>query len=275
MKILIASFISLVFVGVALADDPGVRDSLIMETVHAELGDTLVEVPMYITCDDSVVFYNMPFAWYSPDSAINPFQVLYHGVLFNWEDLYDSTLLDQGFIRMLGWNDISGDENPPIFTQNYRQHLWTLQFSIDSSAIPQIVNIDSTYDPINGPLMFGLAGGVQVLTPEFTPGAIFYGITTEISDMTQPLPQQLTLYQNYPNPFNAFTVIRYYLPDDGHASVTMYDLLGRKVMALADAEEKAGTHSVTFKDYRIPSGIYFYVLRYNGQIITRKMQFLK
>jgi len=176
---------------------------------------------------------------------------------------------------MLGWSDISGAENPPIYTWNYRQHLWTLQFSIDPSAIPQIVAIDSTYDPINGSLLFGLIDGVHAFIPVFTPGAIFYGITSDVSDMTQPLPQQLTLYQNFPNPFNSSTVIRYYLPDDGYVSIGIYDLLGRKVRALIHAEEQAGTHSITFNANDLPSGIYFYTLEAGRKIEAKRMQLLK
>jgi len=275
MKFLTCLLVISLSAGFAFAEDPGERDSLIVETVFAELGDSTVDVRIYATCDDSVGFYNMPFAWYSPDSAINPSQVVYHGVLLDWDETFDSLLYDQGFVRMLGWSDISGAENPPIYTWNYRQHLWTLQFSIDPSAIPQIVAIDSTYDPINGSLLFGLIDGVHAFIPVFTPGAIFYGITSDVSDMTQPLPQQLTLYQNFPNPFNSSTVIRYYLPDDGYVSIGIYDLLGRKVRALIHAEEQAGTHSITFNANDLPSGIYFYTLEAGRKIEAKRMQLLK
>ncbi|UCE64967.1 MAG: T9SS type A sorting domain-containing protein, partial [Candidatus Zixiibacteriota bacterium] len=196
--------------------------------------------------------------------------------LIQWDETYDSLIYDQGFLRMIGWSDISAPpDNPPVITSNNREHLWTLRFSIDSLAIPQTVTIDTTYDPVNGSLLFGLTGGVHVLIPVFTPGVIFYGTTSEVSDMTQPLPQRLTLYQNFPNPFNSYTVIRYYLPDDGHVSIEIYDLLGRRVRNLVDAEETAGTHGVTLKANGLSSGIYFYTLKSEGKTETIRMQLLK
>ena len=156
----------------AFADDPGVRDSLIIETVYAELGDSVVDVRIYATSDDSVAFYNMPLAWYSPDSGVNPSRVTYHNTLILWDETYDSLLFDQGFLRMIGWSDISGPENPYIITSNYREHLWTLRFSIDSLAAPQFIAIDTTFDPVNGSFIFGLAGGVIAFAPVLTPGAI-------------------------------------------------------------------------------------------------------
>ncbi len=275
MKSIVVFWVCFLFAGLAFADDPGERDSLIMETVFAELGDSVVDVRIYVTCDDSICFYNMPLAWYSPDSAINFSQVIYHGVLLQWDDVYDSLLYDQGFLRMIAWSDISGPENPYIITWNQRAHLWTLRFSIDSLAIPQTVTIDTTCDPVNGSLLFGLVGGTLALTPVFTPGIIFYGTTSDVSDMTQPLPQRLTLYQNYPNPFNKHTVIKYYLPDNGHVSIEIYDLLGRRVRTLVDAEEMAGTHGITMKANDLSSGIYFYTLRFGGKTETKRMQLLK
>jgi len=247
MRFLVICLASFLFTGFALADDPGERDSLIIETVFAELGDSTADVRIYVTSDDSICFYNMPLAWYSPDSGINFSHVSYHNTLIQWDETYDSLLYDQGFLRMIGWSDISGAENPYIFTWNYREHLWTLHFSIDSLAVPQIVTIDTTYDPVNGSLLFGLVGGVHSLIPVFTPGAIFYGITSDVSDMTLPTSQHLTLYQNYPNPFNKHTVIRYCLPDDAYVTINVYDLLGRRIGTLVDAEEKAGSHGVTLK----------------------------
>ncbi|UCC78408.1 MAG: T9SS type A sorting domain-containing protein [Candidatus Zixiibacteriota bacterium] len=275
MRYLIVFLTCLLLAGSAFADDPGVRDSLIIETVYAELGDSVADLRVYVTCDDSVFFYNMPLAWYSPDSSINPSHITYHNTLLYWDDVYDTLMYDQGFWRILAWADVSGPDNPPVITGNYRDHLWTLTFSIDSLAIPQVVTIDTTYDPIMGSLLFGLIGGTQALIPVFTPGVIFYGTTSDVSDMTQPLPQQLTLYQNYPNPFNVYTVIRYYLPEDGHVSIDIYDLLGRKVRNLVNTDQKAGTNGVTFKASDLPSGIYFYTLRSGGKTEKKRMQLLK
>ena len=41
------------------------------------------------------------------------------------------------------------------------------------------------------------------------------------------LPPQFVLYQNYPNPFNPVTTLRYNLPEDAMANLTIYDMMGR------------------------------------------------
>jgi len=78
MKFLTCLLVISLSAGFAFADDPGERDSLIVETVFAELGDSTVDVRIYATCDDSVGFYNMPFAWYSPDSVWIGMRLLTH-----------------------------------------------------------------------------------------------------------------------------------------------------------------------------------------------------
>jgi hypothetical protein len=93
-----------------------------------------------------------------------------------------------------------------------------------------------------------------------------------------PLP--LTLYQNYPNPFNPSTVIRYYLPSDGHVILEIFDVSGRRVARLIDAPEKKGPHLFEWDgrdqfDRPISSGLYFYRLRAGKQSISRKMLILR
>ena len=43
------------------------------------------------------------------------------------------------------------------------------------------------------------------------------------------LPIGYALHQNYPNPFNPTTTLRYDIPENSHVTITIYDMLGRKV----------------------------------------------
>jgi hypothetical protein len=70
-------------------------------------------------------------------------------------------------------------------------------------------------------------------------------------------PGTFVLEQNYPNPFNPSTVIRYQLAADSRVSLSVFDVLGRKVATLADEMQTAGTHTVNFDGRRISSGLYF------------------
>ena len=79
------------------------------------------------------------------------------------------------------------------------------------------------------------------------------------------------LSQNYPNPFNPTTIISYQLPKDGHVSLKVYDVLGREVATLVDANQTVGRYNVNFDGSRLASGVYFYRLTSGSYVSTKKM----
>lgn len=72
------------------------------------------------------------------------------------------------------------------------------------------------------------------------------------------------LAQNYPNPFNPTTIFNYQLPVDGHVTLTIYDVLGRKVNTLVDEDKSAGSYEVNFDARNLASGVYFYRIDIHG-----------
>ncbi len=56
-------------------------------------------------------------------------------------------------------------------------------------------------------------------------------------------PARISLFA-YPNPFNPSIVIRYSVPDWGHASVVVYDVLGRRVRELRSGPHDPGAHMI-------------------------------
>jgi hypothetical protein len=78
------------------------------------------------------------------------------------------------------------------------------------------------------------------------------------------MPGQFSLNQNYPNPFNPTTVIRYAIPKDGYVTLTIYDILGRKVQTLINEKQPAGRYKKTFNASALASGIYFYRISVTG-----------
>lgn len=265
----------LLIAGSALAQDPGVRDSLIIETVFAELGDSTIDVRIYATTDDSIGFYNMPIAWYSSDSAIYPTDITYYNVVVYWDIVEDSILYDPGFIRLVGWCDMAGPDNPPIITNNIRVHYWTIRFSINPQALPQVVVIDTTFDPIWGSLLFGIEGGIETFVPVLTSGAIYYGITTDVDEKNQNLPDDFILLSNYPNPFNASTTIEFTLPEEAEIELAIYNILGQKIDDLVNEHKPAGKHSLVWHSEKLPSGVYFARLEKEGKWKTMRMLLLK
>lgn len=94
-------------------------------------------------------------------------------------------------------------------------------------------------------------------------------------DETRPAAKEYRLLQNYPNPFNPSTEIRYTLPRQGFVSLKVHNLLGQEVASLVNEVQSAGDHSLQFDGRRLPSGMYFYILRSGGFAATRAMLLLR
>ncbi len=95
---------------------------------------------------------------------------------------------------------------------------------------------------------------------------------------TPQLP--LTLWQNHPNPFNPMTRIRYYLPENCHVRIDIYDISGRRIARLVNENQSKGNHDVGWngkdaKGTNVASGVYFYKLQAAKETITRKMVILR
>jgi hypothetical protein len=98
---------------------------------------------------------------------------------------------------------------------------------------------------------------------------------TDINDQYSELPDNFILSQNYPNPFNPVTNIRFQLPESGNTTLKVYDILGKEIAVLVNEYKTAGVHRVYFDASRFASGIYFYTLQSNGQLITKQMMLIK
>src|SRR5262249_3071628 len=71
-------------------------------------------------------------------------------------------------------------------------------------------------------------------------------------------PASYSLGQNYPNPFNPTTRIEYALPRTARVTLKVYDVLGREVAVLVNAEQSPGMYTVPFDAAGLSSGMYFY-----------------
>jgi hypothetical protein len=84
-----------------------------------------------------------------------------------------------------------------------------------------------------------------------------------------------SLQQNYPNPFNPSTKISWQLPVGSQQTLKIYDVLGNEVTTLVDEFKPAGNYEFEFDASGLPSGIYFYQLKTEGFVETKKMILVK
>lgn len=84
-----------------------------------------------------------------------------------------------------------------------------------------------------------------------------------------------SLSQNHPNPFNPTTNIEYQIPDREFITLKIFDVLGREVLTLVNEQKEAGMHTVKFDASNMTSGIYFYQIRANNFVTTKKMLLLR
>ena len=100
-------------------------------------------------------------------------------------------------------------------------------------------------------------------------------VVTGVEQVSQEVPETITLGQNYPNPFNPTTTIEYQLEKAQNVRLAVYDVLGRQVALLADGVQPAGTFHADFDASNLASGMYLYKLETESSTLTRMMTLLK
>lgn len=89
-------------------------------------------------------------------------------------------------------------------------------------------------------------------------------------------PAAFNLYQNYPNPFNPTTTIKFEIASQSPVYLKIYNIVGEEVAALVNGTVmNAGTYSASFDAANLASGIYFYELKADNFVISKKMVLLK
>ncbi len=83
------------------------------------------------------------------------------------------------------------------------------------------------------------------------------------------VPSSFRLEAPYPNPFSTTTRISYVLEAPSPVRLTVYDLLGREVVRLAEGLQPAGPHAVVLDGTGLPDGLYLIRLDAGGRVQTR------
>ena len=94
------------------------------------------------------------------------------------------------------------------------------------------------------------------------------------------VPQRFRLHQNYPNPFNPATTITFDLNEAAPVRLTVYNVLGQKIMDLFDGFRSAGSYQVRWdgrdsRGLKMATGVYVYKLDVGGSSAARTMILLQ
>ena len=107
------------------------------------------------------------------------------------------------------------------------------------------------------------------------------GATVAIHDDVQVNPYTYALHDNFPNPFNPETQIRFSMGGQENVTLTIYDIMGRRVRSLINGESySSGFHVINWdgKDnvgQKVASGMYIYRISAGDFIADKKMLLVK
>ncbi|MCB0727512.1 MAG: S8 family serine peptidase [Ignavibacteriae bacterium] len=102
-----------------------------------------------------------------------------------------------------------------------------------------------------------------------------YNTVLGITNFNSQIPDEYSLSQNYPNPFNPSTNIKFSLKQSGFTSLKIYNMLGKEVSKLVNANLQAGSYEYNWDASAFTSGIYFYKLESEGFAETKRMLLVK
>jgi len=99
-------------------------------------------------------------------------------------------------------------------------------------------------------------------------------------DVDIDIPSVFELNSNYPNPFNPNTSIKFSLAEPGYTTITIYNILGQRVIRLVDEYKEAGQYAVIWNGQNsrgqpVTSGIYFYRIESGDFVDSKKMMLLR
>jgi hypothetical protein len=283
MKRLIATVAGiLLFAAVsAFATDPGLQDSVIIDTLNVPYNSQGASgiVKVWFRTDDSVMTVNLPITWTSPDGLVFPGRTVWRETFTEWSDVFDTLLVAERLLRQVAFAQTGTGDSlvPPLQTNYVRLRAMDLRFVAAPNAAPQFVIVDTVYDPRNMSVQFGGPRGDWDLTP----GGYFRYGTTGIGDgQSASLPTEFGLKQNYPNPFNPETNIQFMVPKASNVSIEIFNILGQRVKSLVSESKEAGVYSVRWDGanedgQNVPSGVYFYKMVAGDFAQTNKMIMLR
>jgi hypothetical protein len=101
------------------------------------------------------------------------------------------------------------------------------------------------------------------------------GSLIAVDDLPADIAAAPWLGGNAPNPFNPLTTIRFATAAPGRVTLRLYDLAGRQVRVLVDADLPAGIHATTLDGTGLASGVYVCRMSAGTYRQTRELTLVK
>ncbi len=120
---------------------------------------------------------------------------------------------------------------------------------------------------------FPVTGGAYQTTREGELSAFIAKVDlplTSAAEDEENMPENFKLFQNYPNPFskgageNASTTIKYFVPENSFVKLSIFNILGERVVVPVNAEVKTGYQKLSWNASDLPSGIYLIKIEARG-----------
>ncbi len=183
-------------------------------------------------------------------------------------------LSDDGSIAVAGsWGQYGATYGDvlTIFDRNSSTPIFQLLDDINEPG--SIFSVDISSD---GSLVS--AGGKAVHAREFGNGGEVYAISTEvgIDEYRIGNPVQSVTLEATPNPSTRHLLIRFAIPNRRPVSLRLYDIAGRMVAEILNELVEPGMHTISWtniddKRDKLSSGMYFLLMDYENETITRKI----
>jgi hypothetical protein len=179
----------------------------------------------------------------------------------SWDTITDSLIYDENIMMTIAWADVGGDPNEPLFTNGQRQHILTYRIGIEQDAQPQIARIDTVFSPVYGPAMLGRCDEEQSPPTAFVPGYIYYCQPNGIIEFEEESDVNIAPFDfDCPNPASTNFSIRLNSRHENQIVISIYDILGKKIVTKPVRFYPSGFYEVIFNDEdfrRCHSGVYF------------------
>ncbi len=114
-------------------------------------------------------------------------------------------------------------------------------------------------------------------------GGKLFALRTTASDVAEKRadrPADFQLWPGSPNPFSTATTVRYGLGRTARVKLRLYDVRGRLIRTLVDADKPSGIHTVRWDGRNevglsVPNGVYLLTLQVGAQVRVSKLTVLR